>query len=315
MDEVTGMIGTTIEGNTAPELIDAIKAAEAAGVSSVWHWTAGAGLDALTLFAAAAPQTSRITMVASIVPTWPRHPIVTAQQAQVIEGIAPGRLRIGLGTGNKNGMTRLVGANWRTPQTNIREYATILKSLLQTGEADLDGEHWTAHAKTGNPMNVPVLTAALLASSYRVAGAASDGAISWLTPRSYIDAQCEPALREAAEKAGRDNVPGIAFHAPICLTEDASKAREAFRNYLGFYAGLNTYNAMYEAAGFSNPNGKYADETIDALLIYGTREQIAQRLREQVRGLVTDVVANPVYLTGDASEQQAAYEVVAAAGQ
>lgn len=309
------MIGTTIEGSTPTELIDAMKAAEAVGVSSVWHWTAGAGLDALTLFAAAAPQTSSITFVASIVPTWPRHPIVTAQQAQVIEGIAPGRLRVGLGTGNKAGMSRLVGADWRTPQTNIREYATILKSLLQTGEADLDGEHWTAHAKTGKAMNVPVLTAALLASSYRVAGAAADGAISWITPRGYIDVQCEPALRESAEKAGRDTVPGIAFHAPICLTEDASKAREAFRNYLGFYAGLNTYNAMYEAAGYTGLNGKFTDELIDALLIYGTKDQIAQRLREQVHGLVTDVVANPVYLTGDAAEQQAAFETVAAAGR
>ena len=55
----------------------------------------GTGLDALTLFAAAAVQTDSIVFGTSIVPTYPRHPIVAAQQVQVLDQLAPRRLRLG----------------------------------------------------------------------------------------------------------------------------------------------------------------------------------------------------------------------------
>jgi alkanesulfonate monooxygenase SsuD/methylene tetrahydromethanopterin reductase-like flavin-dependent oxidoreductase (luciferase family) len=54
--------------------------------------------DALTtLAAAAAPKTSTVSLGTAIVPTYPRHPLVMAQQALALNDLAPSRLRIGIG--------------------------------------------------------------------------------------------------------------------------------------------------------------------------------------------------------------------------
>ena len=50
--------------------------------------------DVLTTFAVAAAKTSTINLGTSIVPTYPRHPLVVAQQALAIHDLAPGRLRL-----------------------------------------------------------------------------------------------------------------------------------------------------------------------------------------------------------------------------
>ncbi|MPZ49259.1 MAG: LLM class flavin-dependent oxidoreductase [Dehalococcoidia bacterium] len=95
------MIGIVLREPKIPHLIEQIVEAEAAGVPAVWLTTAGSGRDALTVFAAAAMRTANVKLGASILPTWPRHPIAVAQQAQVVASLAPGRLRIGLGVANE----------------------------------------------------------------------------------------------------------------------------------------------------------------------------------------------------------------------
>src|SRR5436853_3935136 len=74
-------IGLVIEARETSAAITAIAAAESAGVEQVWMTQTPQSLDTLTLFAAAATRTTRIRMGTSIVPTYPRHPLVLAQQA------------------------------------------------------------------------------------------------------------------------------------------------------------------------------------------------------------------------------------------
>ena len=57
--------------------------------------------DTLTTLAAAATKTSTIRLGTSIVPTYPRHPLVMAQQALSLYDIAPGRLRLGIGPSHR----------------------------------------------------------------------------------------------------------------------------------------------------------------------------------------------------------------------
>ena len=87
-------VGASFSGQTSAAALAAIRHAEGAGVPAVWL-TTGAGPDAMTVFAAAASVTQRIRMGTAIVPTFPRHPVVVAQQAADIAQIAPGRLTLG----------------------------------------------------------------------------------------------------------------------------------------------------------------------------------------------------------------------------
>lgn len=57
--------------------------------------------DALTTLAAAAVKTSTVNLGTSIVPIYPRHPLVMAQQALALHDLAPGRLRLGIGPSHR----------------------------------------------------------------------------------------------------------------------------------------------------------------------------------------------------------------------
>ena len=61
--------------------VKTIVVAEDAGVRQIWMVQPPNLPDVLTTFAAAAAKTSTINLGTSIVPTYPRHPLVLAQQA------------------------------------------------------------------------------------------------------------------------------------------------------------------------------------------------------------------------------------------
>ena len=95
------MIGVAIRGNKASEALAMIEQAEQLGIHAAWMTTGGARLDSITVFAAAAVRTQRIKLGTSIVPTFPRHPLVMVQQAQVVAQLAPGRFRLGVGPSHR----------------------------------------------------------------------------------------------------------------------------------------------------------------------------------------------------------------------
>ena len=78
------LIGVAVPSETAQGALAMIERAEQLGIPAAWMTTGMARPDNLTTFAAAAVRTQRIKLGTSIVPTFPRHPLVTVQQTQVI---------------------------------------------------------------------------------------------------------------------------------------------------------------------------------------------------------------------------------------
>ncbi len=78
------LVGTAVRGNTIAEVQGNIQRAEELGIHAAWMTAGGASLDSITCFAASAAATTKIKLGTSIVPTYPRHPLVTVQQAQVV---------------------------------------------------------------------------------------------------------------------------------------------------------------------------------------------------------------------------------------
>ncbi|CAI8054795.1 hypothetical protein GBAR_LOCUS29881 [Geodia barretti] len=71
--------------------------------------------------------------------TWSRHPITAARQAQTIDAVAPGRLRLGVGPGHLQAMQETFGAGFEAPLGHLTEYVRVLKGLLEEGEIDFRG--------------------------------------------------------------------------------------------------------------------------------------------------------------------------------
>src|SRR5688572_16739300 len=211
------MIGTLIQASAAPQAVAQIIQAEQAGVPAIWATSGGiGGADLLPTWAAAAVKTERIVLGTAIVRTWPRHPIALAEEALAIEQLAPGRFRLGIGPTGETQAVQTYGANYRKPLTQVREYLIVLRSLLYDGEVDFVGEHVTARARIRTPVRTPLMASAAGLRAFELCGEVSDGAISWVAPKSYLVKQALPALRHGAEQAGR-SVPPLIAHVPIVV--------------------------------------------------------------------------------------------------
>src|SRR5512143_4124149 len=94
-------VGMVINTSSAKEAIQAIIAAEKAGVRQVWTTQVPTTEDALTIYSVAATQTSTIRMGTSILPIYPRHPLSVVAQVRTFDDLASGRLRLGIGTSHR----------------------------------------------------------------------------------------------------------------------------------------------------------------------------------------------------------------------
>lgn len=287
-------IGVAIQAFTASLAIDQIRQAEEAGIPTAWATIGGAGGgDILTTYAAAMMATRSIRVATAIVPTWPRHPLVMAQQALAIHHLAPGRLRLGIGPSHEPAMTRAYGAHWRTPLTHLREYLQVLRILFTTGTVDFQGEHFTARAQWREPVEMEILASALRPRSFDTCGELSDGAISWMCPRSYLVQEALPALRQGAERADRPAPPLIA-HVPVHVGDDREAIHELARQQLGYYARLPFYAAMFERAGFPGAADGYPAELLDDLVVCGSEDDVVAGLRRYIDEGCGEVLAAPL---------------------
>ena len=134
------VLGVAAMGGDANDVCDTIAHFEEIGLRAAWLTTGGAGLDALTLLAASAVETDTILLGTAIVPTWPRHPVVTVQQVQAIAQLAPGRLRLGVGPSHETSMSRIFGVDYREPLANLFEYIAVLRGLLHEGAVEFRGD-------------------------------------------------------------------------------------------------------------------------------------------------------------------------------
>src|SRR5512136_1433718 len=77
--------------------VNAVIAAERAGIDAVWLPAVPMSFDPLTLLGTIAASTRRIALGTGIVPTYPRHPAVLVSQVLAVAPFARDRLRIGIG--------------------------------------------------------------------------------------------------------------------------------------------------------------------------------------------------------------------------
>ena len=300
-------VGIAIHKPGAVGMLQAIGQAEAAGVPTVWL-TTGSGPDALTVFAAAAASTRRIRMGTAIVPTFPRHPLVVAQQAADIAQLAPGRFVLGLGPSHATVMEGRYGIPYRQPLAHLREFVAVVKVLLGGGQADFEGKHFKVHAKLNYGAQVPIIISALRAGSFELAGEISEGAVTWLCPASYLRDAALPALERGATRTGRAR-PKLIAHAFLALTSDAAELRQGIDEFLVHYPRLTNYQEMFAAAGYPEARqGTWSARMVEAVVLHGTPDQCREKLESFLRTSGCEEMILSIMLVGadrDASLRRA----------
>lgn len=227
---------------------------EEAGFAGMWMPTAF-GLDAITALAVAGRATERIEIGTAVVPTFPRHPVVMAQQALTAQDALSGRFVLGIGLSHKVMMEDALGLPYGRPAHHMREYLAVLAPLLRGEPASFQGEFYRVETGvTVRTAPVPLVVAAMGPAMLRLAGTWADGTItSWVGPRT-LAAHIAPTIAAAAAEAGRP-APRVIAGLPVALTGDPDGVRERLAGLTTFYTTLPAYQAMFEREGVAGPAG------------------------------------------------------------
>jgi 5,10-methylenetetrahydromethanopterin reductase len=279
-------IGTMLNEPAGPEalgrLADTLREAAGDGFPSAWLSNIF-GLDALTALAVAGSQVQGIELGTAVVPTYPRHPAVLAQQALTTATAVGGRLTLGIGLSHKIVIEDMYGYSFDRPARHMREYLSVLLPLLDGERVSFDGETLRAGITltTPRPGRVPVLLAALAPQMLRLAGQRADGTILWMTGPATVRDHIVPAITKAAADAGRP-APRIVCMLPICVTDDPDAARARANRVFAIYGQLPSYRAMLDREGAAEPGD---------VVLTGDEASVAAQVDGLAQAGVTDFVA------------------------
>ena len=308
---VRGRVGLVVEARDVGTAINRIREAEQAGVQQVWMTQSVGMLDTLTLFAAAAAHTTRIRLGTSIVPIYPRHPLVMAQQAVTVDALAPGRLRLGVGTSHRHAMENMYGLSMSSPLAYLREYVEVMRQVLWEGRVDHQGKFFRVVSSYPRTAQIPLLISALGENAFRLAGGIADGAISWVCPVPYLLDKALPALRAGAQAHNRP-VPPLVAHIPIAMSTDEAAVHEAAMSRISYYTKAPFYAHMFAEAGFPiAADGSSTDELVKSLVVAGNQAQVKQRLRELIASGLDELLLMLVTVADEVREREQLLQIIA----
>jgi len=303
-------VGIAFFPRSSETAVDLCVRAERANVDAVWMIMPATGLDTLTLLGAAAVKTERITLGTAIVPAFTRYPINFVTQAHALEGLAPGRFDLGIGSAHARTMVDVYHIDFDRPLQRLAEYLEIVQSALKTGAVHFKGEFYQADATFAVSPGTSVPIAALRAPAFRLAGRLADGAMSWNCPTAYLQQVAMPALQAGADDAGRER-PRLLAHVPVMVTADRAEVQRRAGEQLRYYAAAPFYARMFADAGYPiNPDGSVSPELIDDLVVSGTQEEIASALRHRLDLGFDVLMVNPLRTDDDASHEDAVLEIL-----
>jgi F420-dependent oxidoreductase-like protein len=291
--------------NKVDTLVSLSEEAAASGVRSVWV-SQQFDHDALSMAAVIGHAVPGIGVGTSVVPIYPRHPIVVSSQAQTAQAASHGRFTLGLGLGAPRTVERAFGVDASRPIRHLREYLTVLGSLLTTGAADFAGQTVVASttmpaAVAGAQPPVPVLVAAMGPQALRVTGELADGTLPYLAGPRTLAEFIVPTITEAARAAGRP-APRIVVALAGVVTADADGVRAAAAEQMAFYLNVPSYRAVLEREGVAHPA---------ELAVIGDEENLAAAIGRYFEAGATEIVVTNTGING-ARDRSRTWELLGA---
>lgn len=270
--------------------------AEADGFASAWIPQIF-GLEALTICALVGTRTRSIEIGTAVVPSYPRHPTVMAQQALTANVACEGRLTLGIGLSHPVVVEEILGLSYAKPFTHMKEYVETITPMLSGEAVAYDGTEFRIHAQVGfeGLHRTRLMIAALAPKMIGLAGSQTDGTITWMTGTKTLRDYVVPRMREAAEKAGRET-PRIVCGLPIAVCDEAEAARQIAAKFFVVYGSLPSYRAMLDREGVAGP----AD-----VAIVGPEDSVREQLAALREAGVTDFLAAPFPAEPDSAASMA----------
>ncbi|MFY9919837.1 MAG: LLM class F420-dependent oxidoreductase [Mycobacterium sp.] len=220
---------------------------EALGYGAIW--AGGSPAAELSWVDPILEATTTLKLATGIVNIWSAEPGPVAESFHRLEKAYPDRFLLGIGVGHPEATQE-----YRKPIDAVTDYLDKLDEY-------------------GVPKDSRVV-AALAPKMLKLSAERSAGAHPYLTTPEHT--------AEARKLIGPD-----AFIAPehkVVLTTDAEKARATGRKALEIYLNLANYLNSWKRLGFTDEDVAKpgSDRLVDAVVAYGTPDQIAARLKEHI---------------------------------
>lgn len=177
----------------------AVKDAESRGFDAVWVpdsqllWR-----DTFAALAFAAAGTSTIRLGTGVTNLRTRHPSLLASSANTVAELAPGRVRLTIGTGDS--AVKLTGDR-PTKLSETREGVAMVRALMRGDTWDFDG-HPGMHLRDAQGQ-IPIFLAASGPKNVALAGEIADGALLLGGSSADLVERNLTLLQEGAQRAGR----------------------------------------------------------------------------------------------------------------
>ena len=202
------------------QLVDYAVLAEEVGFDSVfisdhfqpWMHEGGHAPAAMPVLGAMGARTSRMLLGTSVLtPTFRYHPAVVAQAFATLGVMYPGRVILGVGTGEALNEVTL-GLDWpEAPERfqRLKESLALIEALWADERVTFDGTFYsvkdaTVYDRPGADAKVPIYIGAAGPAATRLAGRIADGFITTSgKPRELYTETLLPALAEGLAKEGR----------------------------------------------------------------------------------------------------------------
>jgi coenzyme F420-dependent glucose-6-phosphate dehydrogenase len=228
------------------ELLDFAIEAERCGFDSVvvsdhfqpWRHTDGHAPFSFAWLAALGERTSRVQLGTSVVtPTFRYPPAIVAQAMATLACLNPGRVMLGVGTGESMNEVPPLGIEWPEPPerfARLKEAIALMRQLWQEDFVTFEGDYFTTKAATvyDRPDTpVPLYVAGSGPAASRLAGRVGDGFICTSGKgMSLYEDKLLPAVRDGLGKASRDPADlEMMIEMKVSFHPDLTEAREACR--------------------------------------------------------------------------------------
>lgn len=225
-----------------------------------------------------------------------RHPVLAALHARELALFSGTSYVAGLGLGSRVFNETVAGGWPASPLGYVREYATIVRALLDGERVDVDGDHFSVRTSLEGRLEaqVEVGLGVLRPRMTELAGEVADVAISWLTPPEYCEEQLVPALERGG--ANRDTRTRLATVVNLAVDRPGRDPVALAVAGVGNHLMAPHYGNALQRAGYDIKIGDRdhnAREVVDrGLYAFGSPQEIADQLSAYLAAGVDEILLN-----------------------
>jgi probable F420-dependent oxidoreductase len=273
-----------------------VKRAEAAGYTDLWSGETQ-GPDGFTPLALAATWTQRPRLGTGVVGVFTRGPALLAQQAAALADASGGRFALGIGASSDRIVEGWNRMPFERPLTKVSETIEFLREVLDGGRAEGGFKLERTPAE-----RIPIIVGALRGKMLSLAAEKGDGAFTNFLPLEGL-----PQVKQALGGAPDDFELLCRF---FCLPGRREEVEPLARWMFASYATVPVYEAFFRWLGYGERIeemvGAWRErdrerataaapwELIEDVFIFGSPEEMTERLDRYVEGGITLPVLTPV---------------------